>query len=106
MPHFADRGRHQVSSSAPQHRRAGWWCGGKGIGAFSLLVVTRCCRRPQPIAHLTVRRVTEVWGAALHPHLAFATSPSSRRHLEDMQISPVLIFDRVEDAIRFLETSG
>jgi hypothetical protein len=42
----------------------------------------------------------------LHPHLAFATSPSSRRHLEDMQISPGLIFDRVEDALRFLKTSS
>lgn len=44
--------------------------------------------------------------AALHPHLAFATSPSSRRHLEEMQISPGLMFDRVEDAHRFLESSG
>lgn len=44
--------------------------------------------------------------AALHPHLAFATSPSSRRHLEDMQISPALVFDRIEDALRFLETGG
>lgn len=41
----------------------------------------------------------------LHPHLAFAASPSSRRQLEDMGISPGLIFDRVEDALGFLKTS-
>jgi anti-anti-sigma regulatory factor len=44
--------------------------------------------------------------AASRPHLAFATSPSSRRHLEAMQLSPERMYDRVEDAIRFLETSG
>jgi len=44
--------------------------------------------------------------AVSHPHLAFATSQSSRRHLEAMQLSPERIYDRVEDAVRFLETSG
>jgi hypothetical protein len=44
--------------------------------------------------------------AASRPHLAFVTSPSSRRHLEAMQLSSEHMYDRVEDAIRFLQTSG
>jgi hypothetical protein len=44
--------------------------------------------------------------AASHPHLAFPTSPSARRDLEAMQLSPDRMYDRVEEAIRFLETSG